>query len=264
MSAGRSRCRPERFPFSFLQFRADARQGCLGTGKAAHRLSDLPTRKADEYRMSDVALQTSTGRKASKDVRRQQLIEATIDVMARKGYAGTTMADVAKAAGLSSGIVNFHFDTKENLLVDTLRALAEEYRANWHAALDSAGPQPADRLKAILWADFNPEICTPRKLAAWCAFWAEAQSRPTYLEHCGSNDEEYSAIVLDLCTRIISAGRYRHDPRHIARGLDALLEGLWLDLMTMANPYSLEEAKSTIQACLHAYFPRHYSVPSAA
>ena len=40
------------------------------------------------------------GRKASKEIRRQQLIEATIDVMARKGYSGTTMLDVAKAAGL--------------------------------------------------------------------------------------------------------------------------------------------------------------------
>ena len=47
---------------------------------------------------------TIIGRKASKEVRRQQLIEATIDVMARKGYSGTTMFDVAKAAGLSSGI----------------------------------------------------------------------------------------------------------------------------------------------------------------
>jgi TetR/AcrR family transcriptional repressor of bet genes len=209
--------------------------------------------------ITDLAVQPSAGRKASKDIRRQQLIEATIDVMARKGYAGTTMADVAKAAGLSSGIVNFHFDTKENLLVDTLRYLADEYRANWHSALDAAGSDPAEKLEALLWADFNAEICTPRKLAAWCAFWAEAQSRPTYLEHCASNDEEYSAIVLDLCTRIIAAGRYPHEPRHIARALDALLEGLWLDLMTMATPYSRDEAKLTIHACLHAFFPRHYS-----
>ncbi|MFL5259572.1 MAG: TetR family transcriptional regulator C-terminal domain-containing protein [Hyphomicrobiales bacterium] len=199
-----------------------------------------------------------TSRKASKDVRRQQLIEATIDVMARKGYAGTTIADVAKAAGLSSGIVNFHFETKENLLVDTLKYLAEEYRANWRGALDGAGPDPAERLEALLSADFNPEICSPRKLAAWCAFWAEATSRPTYLEHCSSNDAEYSAIVLDLCTEIIAAGKYPHDPRHIARALDALLEGLWIDLMTMTVPYSLDEAKLTIHACLYAFFPGHY------
>lgn len=198
------------------------------------------------------------GRKASKEIRRQQLIEATIDVMARKGYSGTTMLDVAKAAGLSSGIVNFHFETKEKLLVETLKYLADEYRANWHKALNVVGDDPADKLRSLLFADFNPEICSARKLAAWCAFWAEAQSRPTYLEHCGSNDEEYSAIVLDLCRAIIKKGRYPLTPELMARALDALLEGLWLDLMTMAKPYSLEDAKQTIAACLHAFFPKHY------
>lgn len=201
---------------------------------------------------------TVIGRKASKEIRRQQLIEATIDVMARKGYSGTTMLDVAKAAGLSSGIVNFHFETKEKLLVETLKYLADEYRANWHKALATGVDDPAGQLRSLLFSDFNPEICSPRKLAAWCAFWAEAQSRPTYLEHCGSNDEEYSAIVLDLCRAIIKKGHYPHVPELIARALDALLEGLWLDLMTMAKPYSLADAKQTIAACLHAFFPKHY------
>lgn len=208
--------------------------------------------------MATLEQTTIIGRKASKEIRRQQLIEATIDVMARKGYSGTTMLDVAKAAGLSSGIVNFHFETKEKLLVETLKYLADEYRANWHKALTAGGDDAAESLRALLFSDFNPEICSARKLAAWCAFWAEAQSRPTYLEHCGSNDEEYSAIVLDLCRAIIKKGRYPLAPELIARALDALLEGLWLDLMTMAKPYSLDDAKQTIAACLHAFFPKHY------
>ena len=111
--------------------------------------------------MAAVEQTVVAGRKASKEIRRQQLIEATIDVMARKGYSGTTMFDVAKAAGLSSGIVNFHFETKEKLLVETLRYLADEYRANWHSALQAAGRNPAEKLQALLWADFNPQICTP-------------------------------------------------------------------------------------------------------
>jgi AcrR family transcriptional regulator len=209
-------------------------------------------------------IEQTIGRKAPKEIRRQQLIEATIDVMARKGYSGTTMLDVAKAAGLSSGIVNFHFETKEKLLVETLKYLADEYRANWHRALAAGGDDPSGQLRSLLFSDFNPEICSPRKLAAWCAYWAEAQSRPTYLEHCGSNDEEYSAIVLDLCRAIIKKGRYPLVPELIARALDALLEGLWLDLMTMAKPYSLDDAKQTIAACLHAFFPKHYPAAQAS
>jgi TetR/AcrR family transcriptional repressor of bet genes len=205
----------------------------------------------------------SSSRKASREVRRHQLIEATIDVLARKGYAALTLADVARAAGLSVGMVIFHFESKEKLLVETLKSLAEDYRANWQEALAAAGPTPSHKLSSLLTADFSESICSPRLLAAWCAFWAEGQSRPTYQEHCSSNDEEYSAVTLDLCSSIIREGGYPYEPRHIARALDALLEGLWLDLMTMEKPYSREEAVATVHATLSAIFPRHFTALGA-
>ena len=86
------------------------------------------------------------GRKASKETRRQQLIEATIDSLAKRGYSETTMADVADGAGLSRGIVNFHFESKEKLLVATLQYMADEYSAHWRAALQKAGDDPARQL----------------------------------------------------------------------------------------------------------------------
>ena len=78
-------------------------------------------------------------RQNTKAIRRQELIEATIDQLAKRGFEGTTLADVATAAGMSRGIVNFHFDTKEKLLVETLRTLSDEYRGHWKAALKAAG-----------------------------------------------------------------------------------------------------------------------------
>ena len=60
-------------------------------------------------------------RKDIKDVRRAQLIEATIDSIAKYGFARTTLADVARQAKLSQGIVSFYFESKEELLIATLR-----------------------------------------------------------------------------------------------------------------------------------------------
>src|SRR4051812_22169827 len=131
------------------------------------------------------------GRKASKETRRQQLIEATIDSLARRGYSETTMADVADGAGLSRGIVNFHFESKEKLLVATLQYMADEYSQHWRAALQKAGDRSAHQLLTLVAADFDRSICTKRKLAAWCAFWGEAKSRPTYQSLCGARDAAY-------------------------------------------------------------------------
>ena len=93
------------------------------------------------------------GRKASKETRRQQLIEATIDSLARRGYSETTMADVADGAGLSRGIVNFHFESKEKLLVATLQYMADEYSAHWRAALERSAGDSARQLAALVAAD---------------------------------------------------------------------------------------------------------------
>jgi TetR/AcrR family transcriptional repressor of bet genes len=204
-------------------------------------------------------VQLPTSRKASKEVRRQQLIEATIDTLARRGYAATTLGDVARQAGLSGGIVNFHFESKDKLLVETLRALSAEYSTNWRSALAMAGDRPAERLKALLSADFNEVVCTPRKLAAWCAFWAESQNRPTYMEHCSANDEDYQQTIIAICRQIIEQSGYPYDPVRIARGLEAMMEGIWLDMMTMQTPISREEGFRTAMAALGAFFPKHFT-----
>ncbi len=206
------------------------------------------------------AIPSTAPRKASKELRRQQLIDATIGAIARKGYAALTLADVARAAGLSGGIVNFHFESKEKLLVATLRHLAEEYRQNWQTALRTAGPSPAARLAALATADFNDVVCTPDKLAAWSAFWAEAQNRPTYMEHCGANDAEFHLAVRSIVSEIIAEGHYvERDAARIARAIDAILEGLWLDLITSYSPVTREEAVKTVYGCLNAFFPAHFS-----
>ena len=76
------------------------------------------------------------------------MIEATIESLASRGYAQTTMTDVAAASGVSHGLVNFHFETKEKLLTETLLYLAAEYRENWRDAMAGAAPSPAARGRA--------------------------------------------------------------------------------------------------------------------
>ncbi len=197
-------------------------------------------------------------RKQSRDARRQQLIEATIETLAARGYARTTLSEVARTAGISHGLVIFHFDSKAGLLAETLSWLAEEYRLNWTAALEAAGQGAAERLDALIRADFNPAICTPAKLAAWCSFWGEAQSRPMYQESCGANDDTYNRQMEEICAALIAEGGYSHNPERAARVLRVTVEGVWLDLMTMSAPYSRDEALATVHACAAAFFPRHF------
>ena len=199
------------------------------------------------------------GRKASKETRQQQLIEATIDSLAKRGYSETTMADVADGAGLSRGIVNFHFESKEKLLVATLQYMADEYSAHWRAALQKAGDDPARQLGVLVAADFDRSICNRRKLAAWCAFWGEAKSRPTYQALCGARDEAYQNVFIDLCRQLQADGGYDLEPHATALALSAMLEGLWLRLMMGTEEVTRETAHHAATEYLAAVFPKHFS-----
>ena len=198
---------------------------------------------------------TKPRRKGSREERRFQLIEATIEVLAQNGFARTTQTEVAKKAGLSHGLVSFHFATKEKLLAETLAFLAEEYRQNWMDALDAAPPDAAHQLDALLRADFNLEICTQDRLFAWCSFWGEAQSRPIYQQSCGSNDQQYIEVMEGISARLCAEQGSPFDPILVARILRVTVEGVWLDMITMTRPYSPAEGLRSVYTCAAAFFP---------
>jgi hypothetical protein len=62
---------------------------------------------------------------------------------------------------------------------------------------------------------------------------------------------------------IISEGQYPYDAAPIARGVEAMMEGIWLDMMTMQSPITREEGMKTVFACLAAFFPRHFTAEGA-
>ena len=197
-------------------------------------------------------------RTQSRDSRRAQVIEATIQSLSDRGFSRTTVTDVAARAGISHGLVLFHFQSKENLLAETLDFIAEEYRINWQTALAAAGDTPEAQILALIKADFAPAICTPARLSAWCAFWGENQSRPLYQARCGANDALYNNTMVDICAAMNALHGYTHDPERTARLIRIMIEGLWLDLMTLEQPYSVAEAYETVMTGTRALFPRHF------
>ena len=201
---------------------------------------------------------TRPPRTLSRDERRVQLIEATLSTIAECGFSRTTLTEVARRAGLSHGLVLFHFETKEKLLVETLDYLSDEYKANWKAALDSARPAPEERLAALVEADFSPQVCQPSRVNAWSAYWGESQSRPLYLSHCGANDELYIRTLEDVCAAMNTAHGYKIEATRAARLIRITIEGTWLEMMTLLNPYDQHEAKTTVWTCAGLLYPRHF------
>lgn len=196
----------------------------------------------------------------AKEIRRQQLINATINCIARKGLGNTTLADVAREAGLSQGIVNLHFDSKNNLLNETLQFLAEEYDQLFMETLGEYEEDPARCLKALLEMDLKPAVCEPKKLAVWFAFWGEVKAVPTYRKICTARDRKYDEIRARLVERMACDGSYANmEPKVITDTLSALTDGLWLSYQVNPRDFDRSAARNGIHMLLKSVFPNHYS-----
>jgi TetR/AcrR family transcriptional repressor of bet genes len=57
---------------------------------------------------------------------------------------------------------------------------------------------------------------------------------------------------------LIRQGRYGGDAARISRALRLVTEGVWMDLVTMARPYSREEGLATVHCAAAAFFPSHF------
>jgi TetR/AcrR family transcriptional repressor of bet genes len=198
-------------------------------------------------------------RSASKQQRRKQLIKATIKCIARKGLSGTTMADVTREAGLSLGIVNLHFQSKEKLLIETLRFVAVEYKAGWDSIVSNVELEPAAKIKALIAHDFSPSISQPSKLAVWFAFWGESSSRPTYRKICNEADLQTSASIQYLCEEL--GGKTAEQARLIATGYTALADGLWLDMLVTPKDMDRHTAAAICLNYMASFFPDYFKAP---
>lgn len=204
-------------------------------------------------------------RTAAPEARRQQLIEATIRCVANRGLAETTISTVAREAGLSQGIINLHFKSKDGLLTATLRYIADEYRAACMQATAVAEVSPAKGLQSLVDLCFSRSICNREKLALWFAFWGERKFRPTYRRICAARDKANDDLVRLMCTRLSEQGDYANvDPILVANGLSALTDGLWLDLLVRPESMNRETALRITRSYLADAFPRHFHQPAPA
>jgi TetR/AcrR family transcriptional repressor of bet genes len=199
------------------------------------------------------------GRTASKEVRRRQLIEATIESISKFGISGTTMTTVTGFAGLSIGIVNFHFKNKHTLFEETLRFLAEEHRDQWRMSVKNAALTPEAKLLAIADAHFHPNICNRKKLSVWFGFYGEAAYRASYRKIMTEIDEERWEISTDLCRQIVNNGNYNTAvPEDVANTLEGIYDGFCLNILIYPGEFSRDDAKKQVHKYLASVFPIHF------
>ena len=152
------------------------------------------------------------GKKASEESRREQIVQATFRVAMREGLEQLTIRQVAAEAGLSNGLVFFHFQSKEVLLLALLDQLLDALFETWHI---SENISPAERLLAWLQSDLEDLSHYEQghdELHLFFSYWALAAHDAAIAERMRGALERSRQTLLPIAQAVIEseAERFSH------------------------------------------------------
>ncbi len=106
------------------------------------------------------------------EIRRRELIAATVAIIHDDGFSDATVARIARRAGVSTGIVHHYFRNKNDLMEATMRSLGDDLAVEIRGRLKRART-PLARLHAVIDGNFAPHLYRRPVVIAWLAFWAQ-------------------------------------------------------------------------------------------
>jgi len=188
-------------------------------------------------------------RDLAAEAARKRILVAAADCIVSDGVANVRMAGIAKAAGVSSGLVHYHFATKEQLFIDVLSHTSAIANTLTERALERAGTHPAPRLSAFL------DRCLPsdERLAHDWRLWQELDllylRQPALAKVGFEVYETFYVSVTDIITAGIEAGVFDLDAgeaRTVAETAVALCDGVGARVVAPGPKLLLDEARTMV------------------
>jgi AcrR family transcriptional regulator len=158
------------------------------------------------------------------EVRREEILRATVDEVTRRGFANTRVADVAAALGISTGLVFYHFESKDALLSAAFAYAAERDLERLDAVARGRGS--ATRRLARILTMYAPEG-GGAGWPLWIDAWATALRSPEMAEASRRLDVRWKDTVAEVIRQGVERGELAcADPSGAAWRITAMVDGL--------------------------------------
>ena len=184
-------------------------------------------------------------KKVDHDARRRLIADALMRVAADQGLEAVSLRHVAAAAGVSVGMVQHYFPTKDEMMAFAMSAVSERSEARVRAALAPLGADPPPRLllRTLIAAllPLDPPSREDGRVAL--AFLAYAAVRPEAAAGLRPGTAELAGFITGLLPS-------RDEPT--AGALLALMEGLGMYLL--GGQYTAGQALAALDAHLDLLF----------
>ncbi len=198
-------------------------------------------------------------REFGKSKNRLHLLDSAANTIFKTGFRGATIAAIQEESGLSRGMINLHFKTKENLLLAVAEDLSRHYSEHWNRVAHDPMLTAKEKLLGIIRVDLSPEVLNERDASIWFAFRSEVVSRPEYRKYIDSRDASFYDTMVEICQTLIEEGQYENaDAGLTTNALIAIFEGIWTDFHLHADRFDRKRAEQTCLYVAKSLFPKHF------
>ena len=169
-----------------------------------------------------------TLKRTTVEERRTEILDVTCQVVIERGFAATRIADIAQKLGVSTGLIHYHFDSKEQLLAEAFTYAARQEMASLEEDLASA-PNAVAQLDRVV-QNYTPGQDDYDWLM-WIDSWGEALRNPAMRAISQELDIESTGVIKRVLRNGVATGEFTcADPDASAWRLAALLDGLGIQL----------------------------------
>src|SRR5215510_1586093 len=118
-------------------------------------------------------------KRSTVEARRTEILETTCQVVVERGFGATRVSDVANRLGVSTGLIHYHFESKDQLLAEAFAHAAQADLARLSTEVDGDGPA-LERLDRIFALDLPApsDGVAERGWLLWIDGWGEAMRNP--------------------------------------------------------------------------------------
>jgi TetR/AcrR family transcriptional repressor of bet genes len=193
-------------------------------------------------------------RPAMKNVRQQQLIDATLMSVERHGLQHTTINTISGLAGMSSGIISHYFGGKQGLIEATLKFLLEQLKQALLAKTSGKTLTPPERLSIIVEANFTELQRSNAATKTWLSFWSQAMHDPGLARLQNINNQRLYSNLLYSFKQLLP----KADAVNAAKQTAAIIDGFWLRSALSTNPSEeFKQAQTLSKAFIEAVLVQH-------
>ncbi|MCM2440920.1 transcriptional regulator BetI [Agrobacterium vitis] len=175
-------------------------------------------------------------------LRRKALVDAALKAIGTHGSLAVTMSEIARTAGVSPALAHHYFGSKQQLLIETIRSLLRQLQADAASAL-TAATTPRQRISAVIRISFQADQFTPDTVAAWLAFYSEAQRSEATRRLLVIYARRLRSNLVDALLHLTS----RSDAARIAEGTAAMIDGLYIRQSLRAAPLSIDASVTLVE-----------------